>query len=175
MKLPLETCHPPNCSQAHYHSTLVSAHSCLHPRAYSGLLALSRKEVADGIGTHLTGQPQATPNRPPTHDWLGFRTFLSILSFRIPPIRGSVTNCVVYFGDPSHRSVGLKWARRAGGSETVAKSWRHATPRRHRGPSPPSDNTCCVVIPSPPPFGSSNTLHLKSVLRDDRSPKTRHR
>ena len=46
----------------------------------------------------------------------------SILSFRKPPIRGSVTNCVVYFGDPSHRSVGLKWARRAGGSETVAKS-----------------------------------------------------
>ena len=46
----------------------------------------------------------------------------SILSFRKPPIRGSVTNCVDYFGDPSHRSVGLKWARRAGGSETVARS-----------------------------------------------------
>ena len=46
----------------------------------------------------------------------------SILSFRKPPIRGSVTNCVSYFGDPSHRSVGLKWARRAGGSETVARS-----------------------------------------------------
>ena len=46
----------------------------------------------------------------------------SILSFRKPPIRGSVTNFVVYFGDPSHRSVGLKWARRAGGSEAVAKS-----------------------------------------------------
>ena len=47
---------------------------------------------------------------------------VSILSFRKPPIRGSVTNCVDYFGDPSHRSVGLKWARRAGGSEAVAKS-----------------------------------------------------
>ena len=32
----------------------------------------------------------------------------SILSFRKPPIRGSVNNFVVYFGDPSHRSVGLK-------------------------------------------------------------------
>ena len=42
---------------------------------------------------------------------------------------------------------------------TVARSWRHATPRRDHGTSPPSDNTHCVVIPSPPYlFGNSSTL-----------------
>ena len=66
---------------------------------------------------------QAALPPPVTLDYLDFpETGGSILSFRKPPIRGSVTNFVVYFGDPSHRSVGLKWARRAGGSEAVAKS-----------------------------------------------------
>ena len=92
----------------------------------------------------------------------------SILSFRKPPIRGSVTNCVVYFGDPSHRSVGLKWARRAGGSEAVATPWRHATPRRHRGPSPPSDNTCCVVIP---PVASRGATRRRDVTTDGPHPR----
>ena len=75
---------------------------------------LDSGDTSDAPTSTIMSAPTSTPPRMPTS--------ASILSFRKPPIRGSVTNCVDYFGDPSHRSVGLKWARRAGGSETVARS-----------------------------------------------------
>ena len=55
---------------------------------------------------------------------------------------------------------------------TVARSWRHATPRRDHGASSPSDNnTLLVVIPSPPYlFGNSSALLLGvSSPSNDRS------